>query len=113
MQDHVSGEMTYVTEGVGGVFGEGILRFDEVDIEIAHSLKRELDDQRRRSALGALCADAVVRNGPRGLADAGQHPGADAQRPGQFYLSGTLTARLNGEVAAEREWDVAIARDLI
>jgi uncharacterized protein len=30
-----------------------------------------------------------------------------------FYLSGTLTARLNGEVVAERAWDVMIARDLV
>ena len=42
VQDHVTGEMTYVTEGIGGVFGEGILRFDDVNIEVAHCLKREL-----------------------------------------------------------------------
>ena len=41
-QDHVTGETTYVTEGIGGVFGEGILRFDAVDVQLAHSLKREL-----------------------------------------------------------------------
>jgi uncharacterized protein len=32
---------------------------------------------------------------------------------GSFYLTGTLTARLNGEVAAERAWDVTIPRDLV
>ena len=42
VQDHVSGETTYVTEGIGGVFGEGILRLDAIDVELAHSLKREL-----------------------------------------------------------------------
>jgi uncharacterized protein len=28
-----------------------------------------------------------------------------------FYLSATLTARLNGELVAERDWNVTIARD--
>jgi hypothetical protein len=30
-----------------------------------------------------------------------------------FYLSGTLTARHNGEIVAERQWDTAIERDFI
>ncbi|WP_062013736.1 CocE/NonD family hydrolase [Aureimonas sp. AU4] len=41
-QDHVTGETTYVTEGVGGLFGEGVLRFDETGTELSHSLRREL-----------------------------------------------------------------------
>ena len=30
-----------------------------------------------------------------------------------FYLTGTLTAHLNGELVAERAWDVTIPRDLL
>ena len=33
---------TCITDGVGGVFGEGIYRFDDIDITIEHNLKREL-----------------------------------------------------------------------
>lgn len=33
---------TCITNGVGGVFGEGIYRFDEIDVTVEHNLKREL-----------------------------------------------------------------------
>jgi len=32
---------------------------------------------------------------------------------GNFYLCGTLTARHNGEILAQRQWDVTLERDLI
>ncbi|HTW29525.1 MAG TPA: CocE/NonD family hydrolase, partial [Acetobacteraceae bacterium] len=41
-QDHVTGEVTYVTEAEGGLFGEGAHRFEEIGTEVAHSLRREL-----------------------------------------------------------------------
>ena len=34
VQDHVLGVSTYVTDAVGGIFGEGILRFDDIDTEV-------------------------------------------------------------------------------
>lgn len=113
MQDHVSGEMTYVTEGAGGIFGEGILHFDEVDIEIGHSMRRELvirDDDPLSARYVLTQSYEMGRAGWRTLVNIRAQMHADQAN---FYLSATLTARLNGEVAAEREWDVAIARDLI
>jgi len=112
-QDHVSGETLYVTEGVGGVFGEGILRFDAVDVEIAHSLKRELTirDHDPLSARYVLTQSYEMgREGWRTLVITRAQMHSDRS---SFYLSGTLTARLNDEVVAERRWDVAIPRDLI
>ena len=112
-QDHVSGETLYVTEGVGGVFGEGILRFDAVDVEIAHSLKRELTikDHDPLSARYVLTQSYEMgREGWRTLVITRAQMHSDRSR---FYLSGTLTARLNDEAVTERRWDVAIPRDLI
>jgi len=40
--DLMTGAMTYVTDGEGGVFGEGILRFDEIDTVVNHAMRREL-----------------------------------------------------------------------
>ena len=40
--DLLTGETTYVTDGVGGLFGEGASRFDDIGTEISHDLKREL-----------------------------------------------------------------------
>jgi hypothetical protein len=113
MQDHVSGETTYITEGVGGVFGEGILRLDAVDVEIAHGMKRELvirDDEPLSARYVLTQSYEMGRDGWRTLINTWAQMHADR---GNFYLSGTLTARLNGKVVAERKWDVAIARDLI
>jgi putative CocE/NonD family hydrolase len=113
MQDHVSGETTYITEGVGGVFGEGILRFDAVDVEIAHGMKRELvirDDNPLSARYVLTQSYEMGREGWRTLVNTRAQMHADRTN---FYLSGTLTAQLNGEVVAERKWDVAIARDLI
>jgi len=40
--DLMTGAMTYVTDGEGGVFGEGVLRFDEIDTVVNHAMRREL-----------------------------------------------------------------------
>lgn len=43
--DILSDTWTCITDGVGGVFGEGIYRFDEIDVLVEHNLKRELSLQ--------------------------------------------------------------------
>jgi putative CocE/NonD family hydrolase len=113
VQDHVNGATTYVTEGIGGVFGEGVLRFDAVDVELAHSIKRELtirDDDPLSARYVLTQSYEMGREGWHTRIDTRTQMTSDRTR---FYLSGTLTARLNGEVVAAREWDVAIARDLL
>lgn len=113
VQDHVSGETSYVTEGIGGVFGEGILRFDAVDVQIAHGLKRELtirDDDPLSARYLLTQSYEMGREGWRTLVNTRAQMRSDRNN---FYLSATLTARLNGELVAERHWDFAIPRDLI
>jgi uncharacterized protein len=112
-QDHISGLNTYLTEGEGGVFGEGVLRFDAVDVQIAHSLKRELTigDEDPLSARYVLTQSYEMgREGWRTRVDTRAQMRSDV---GTFYLTGTLTARLNAEVVAERAWDLTIPRDLV
>jgi uncharacterized protein len=112
-QDHISGLNTYVTEGEGGVFGEGVLRYDAVDVQLAHSLKRELTlrDEDPLSAQYVLTQSYEMgREGWRARVDTRAQMRADIRN---FYLTGTLTAHLNGEVVAERAWDVTIPRDLM
>ncbi|MGO9804606.1 MAG: CocE/NonD family hydrolase [Steroidobacteraceae bacterium] len=113
LQDHVTGETAYVTEGIGGVFGEGVLRFDAVDVQIAHGLKRELtirDDDPLSARYVLTQSYEMGREGWRTLVNTRAQMRSDRST---FYLSATLTARLNGELVAERQWDVAIPRDLI
>jgi hypothetical protein len=109
----VSGETTYITEGIGGVFGEGILRFDDVDLQLAHGMKRELtirDDDPLSARYVLTQSYEMGREGWRTLVNIRAEMHGDRAN---FYLSGTLTARLNGEVVAERKWEVPIARDLM
>ena len=112
-QDHVTGENTYVTEGIGGVFGEGVLRFAEVDVEIAHGLKRELtirDDDPLTARYVLTQSYEMGREGWRTRIEtrALMHSDRDS-----FYISGTLTVSLNGERVAQREWDDVLERDLM
>lgn len=113
VQDHVTGETTYVTEGIGGVFGEGILRFDAVDVEIAHTLRRELrirDDDPLSARYLVTQTYEMGREGWRTRVETRTQMRSDRAN---FLLAATLTARLNGELVAERQWDVAIPRDLM
>ena len=113
VQNHVTGEMTYVTEGIGGVFGEGIRRLDDVNIEVAHCLKRELtikDDDPLSARYVLTQSYEMGRDGWRTLVNTEARMHSDMAR---FYVSGTLSARLNGDIVAERQWDVTIPRDLL
>jgi uncharacterized protein len=111
--DHVSGEAIYITEGIGGVFGEGVLRFDEVDIQVAHNLKRELKirDEDPLSARYVLTQSFEMgRDGWRCRVNTRAEMHSDRDN---FYLSGTLTAFENDHAVAERQWNETIARDLM
>jgi uncharacterized protein len=113
VQNHVSGETTYVTEGIGGVFGEGVIRFDDIGTQVAHSLKRELTirDADPLSAHYLLTQSFEMgRDGWRTRVNTSAEMRCDRDN---FYLSCVLTAVENGEAVAERQWNETIARDLV
>ena len=113
IQNHVTGENTYITEGIGGLFGEGILRLDEIELQVAHSLKRELtikDDDPLSARYVLTQSYEMGREGWQTLIATRAEMRSDREN---FYLTGSLTARLNGEWVAERQWNVTIARDLL
>ena len=113
IQNHVTGETTYITEGIGGLFGEGILRFDDIDVQVAHNLKRELtikDDDPLTARYVLTQTYEMGRDGWRIRVETRTEMWADTR---QFRLKGALTARLNGALMAERQWDESIARDLL
>jgi hypothetical protein len=113
LQDHVSDETTYVTEGVGGLFGEGILRFDEIGTQLCHSLKRELiirDDDPLSARYVLTQSYEMGREGWKILVKTQTRMHADRE---SFYLSGSLVAYENGQVATKRDWNEKIARDLM
>lgn len=112
-QDHVTGETTYVTEGIGGLFGEGILRFDEIDTMASHSLKRVLtirDDDPLSARTILTQSYEMGREGWRILIESRSVLTADLDR---WHLTTELTAKENGEVVTERAWTEDIPRDLV
>jgi putative CocE/NonD family hydrolase len=113
VQDHVSGETQYVTDAIGGVFGEGVLRLDAIDVEVSHGLKRELtirDDDPLSARYVLTQSLAMGREGWRTVIDTHAEMRSDRER---FYLAGTVTARHNGETVAIRQWDETFTRDLM
>jgi len=113
LQDHVADTTTYVTEGIGGLFGEGILRFDDIDTTLSHSLKRELtiSDTDPSSAHYLLTQIYEMgREGWRIRIESTTQMRSDRER---FYLSGALKVSENGQQVAERQWDQNFIRDLM
>ncbi len=112
-QDHVTGNNTYVTESEGGVFGEGVIRFDEIDTTIAHSLRRELtirDDDPLSARYVLTQSYDMGREGWRTLIKTQSEMHSDRE---SFFLSGSVTAYEDGIAVAERRWTEIIARDLL
>lgn len=112
-QDHVTGEHTYVTDAVGGVFGEGVIRFDEIGTEIAHSLRRELtirDDDPLSARYVLDQTFAMGRDGWRTRSEIRTAMHSDASH---FHLSGDLAVFEDDECVAKREWRESIPRDLM
>lgn len=112
-QDHETGINTYVTEGVGGLFGEGVLRFDDIDTELSHSLRRELTirDGDPLSAKYVLTQTYEIgRDGWRIKIESRTEMRSDREN---FYLTGELSALENGNLVKTRKWDERYKRDLI
>ncbi len=108
--DLIAGTVTTVTRGEGGLFGEGVVRWDEIGTALSHDLTRTLtigtDDplsaearieqrytMERPGWSIAIETEAVMT----GTADA-------------FRLTGTLRVFDGGDLVAERRWDESIAR---
>jgi putative CocE/NonD family hydrolase len=112
-QDHVSGETLYVTEGIGGVFGEGILRFSEIGTEVAHNLKRELrirDDDPLSAQYELTQSYEMGRDGWRTRVEIRARMTGDRTH---FHLSCELTAYEGAERVARRQWNEVFARGFL
>jgi hypothetical protein len=109
----VSGETTYVTDAVGGVFGEGVLRFDEIGTEVSQGIRRTLtikDDDPLSARYVLTQSFALGRHGWRSRVETRAEMSSDREN---FFLKGDLSAYLNGELVAERHWNQTFKRDLI
>lgn len=102
--DIVRDAWTCVTDGVGGVFGEGIYRFDDIDTTIEHNLRRQLTLS-NRDPLSAHY-DIVQKfkvSRPSCVTDvditSSQHSDKE-----YMYIRSNIKAKLNGDQIFEKNY---------
>ncbi|PRH84188.1 peptidase S15 [Labrys okinawensis] len=111
--DLLTDTATYVTEGEGGLFGEGVLRFDEIDTTLSHSLRRELTVRGDDPLSARYRLTESYQMGREGWQIRIEVKTAMQATATDFILEGELKASANGEMAAERRWHEKIPRDLL
>ena len=108
--DILTDTWTCITDGVGGVFGEGIYRFDDIDLTVEHNLKRELVLSNKDPLSAAYTITQKMKLGREGWiidADIITRQTGDLEN---FYLYARMDVRENGEIAFSKEWNEAVPR---
>jgi uncharacterized protein len=108
--DIVTDTWTCITNGIGGVFGEGIYRFDEIDTTVEHDLKRELvlSNQNPLSAVYTIRQKMKIgRDGWMIDADIVTTQKADIKN---FYLTATMDVKENEKIVFQKEWKKTVKR---
>ena len=98
------------TDGVGGVFGEGIYRFDEIDTTVEHNLKRELTLKNGDPLSAGYDLFQTMKVGREGWnmdAEIVVSLRGDATH---FILSGEMDVKENGAPAFRKTWHERIPR---
>jgi hypothetical protein len=111
--DLLTNSATYRTVGEGGVFGEGVLRFDETGTSLRHDLNRELTI----SADDPLCAryviDGAYEMGREGWMIRSETRLEMTSTLNDFYVKARTEVFENGVSVLVRVWDDKVARDLM
>ena len=108
--DWIAGTSTTVTRGEGGLFGEGVNRFDDIGVTLSHDLVRTLtiaaDDP--LSAVSQIEQHyEMSREGWTASIDTTAVLRADREH---FHLSGTLRVVENGALVSTQNWDERVPR---
>lgn len=108
--DLVQDVATYVTRGEGGLFGEGVVRFDAIGTALRHDLTRTLTI----SGSDPLSARAVIEQrydiGRDGWAIRIETSTALSATSTDFRIEGRLRAYENERLMASRDWDETVPR---
>lgn len=111
--DIVRDTWTCLTDGVGGVFGEGIFRFDDIDTTIEHNLRRELTLSNRDPLSAQYRITQKFKwSRPQLVTDvditSSQHSDAD-----YLYIRSNIKARVNDEGVFEKNYFRRVRREAI
>ncbi|MDR1711425.1 MAG: CocE/NonD family hydrolase [Propionibacteriaceae bacterium] len=108
--DIVSDTWTAITDGRGGVFGEGIIRFDEIDEELEHNLKRELTLTNSDPLSAKYVLVHNMRIGREGWMTEAKIRTQMTCDYDNFYVKSEMVSTENGVEVFAKKWDDTIPR---
>lgn len=109
-QDHVTGVNSYITEGIGGLFGEGIVRFDDIGTVLDHSLRRHLtikDNDPNSANYNLTQTYKMGRENWQIDIDTQTNLNCDEN---YFYLTGQVEVKENNKLVKKHEWNKKFKR---
>lgn len=109
--DILTDTWTCITDGVGGVFGEGVYRFDEVDVMVEHNLKRELTLTNGDPLSAKYTIYQQMKLGREGWMTDADIVVTQSSDMDNFYITGHMKIKLNEEQVFEREYDFKVKRN--
>ncbi|GCF95626.1 hydrolase [Enterococcus florum] len=109
--DLVNDAWTCITNGIGGVFGEGIYRFDEIDVTVEHNLKRELTVSNRNPLSAKYVITQNMRIGREGWWTNSDIVTTQTSDKDYFYLTGQMDVSENDQHIYTKSWEKKIKRN--
>ncbi|MCB8881611.1 CocE/NonD family hydrolase [Acidisoma cellulosilytica] len=109
--DTLTDTATYMTVGEGGLFGEGVFRFDEIDLTLDHGLNRTLTVQADDPLSARSSISQYFDLGREGWQIRIETETAMTGTADEFHLTGSVRAFENGELVVERLYDQSFPRD--
>lgn len=110
--DLIADEATYITSGEGGVFGEGIIRFPDIDTTVGHSLARKLTIKGDDPLSARFSLTQSIDLGREGWQIRIETDTAMSSTADSYRLSGEVRTWANGEPFVTRSFDETIPRAL-
>ena len=108
MLDVATGLSTYRTHGEGGLFGEGVLRFDETGTVLSHSLTRDLVIGREDPLTARHRIIQTYEMGREGWDIRIETETEMTCTQAEFRMTGRLEVYENDVEVAVREWDQCV-----
>jgi putative CocE/NonD family hydrolase len=110
--DLIADEATYITSGEGGVFGEGVIRFPDIDTTVGHSLARTLKIRGNDPLSARFELTQSIDLGRDGWRIRIETETTMTSTATHYRLTGTVRTFENGEPFVTRSWDEEIAREI-
>lgn len=108
--DFLTDSWTCVTNGEGGVFGEGVYRFDDIDTTVDHNLRRELSVSNSDPLSARYLLTQTMKIGREGWRIEAVITLDMRSDMTHFIVSGDMVVSLNGEEEFTKYWHERIAR---